>query len=83
MAHHTRLSGQVFETARVAGAAAGRDPGSQVDHWVRVGRAIERSGIYTYAEISDLLTRDRAAESSTDPLPDQGDGPSTASGSPS
>jgi hypothetical protein len=69
MPRRVQLPDPVFEAARVAGAAAGRDPDSQVDHWVRVGRAIERSGIYTYAEITYLLARDRAAESSTDPLP--------------
>jgi len=66
MPSRVRLPDPVVETARRAGAASGRDPEAQLDHWVRLGRAIERSGLYTHLQISGLLARDRA---SGDPSP--------------
>jgi len=52
-----RLPGPILEAARSAGAESGRPVEAQVDHWVRIGRAIERSGLYSHLELSELLAR--------------------------
>lgn len=65
MLGRVKLSDQLFEEARSAGETSGRSPEDQISHWVRLGRAIERSGLYTHLELTDLLAHGGVPETGT------------------
>jgi hypothetical protein len=69
-----RIPDPVLEVARLAGQTSSRSAEEQVAHWVRLGRSIERSGLYSHLEITDLLAR---CDISGAKAPDQGDGASS------
>jgi hypothetical protein len=59
MTGRVRVPDEIVEAARSAGEADGRSAEGQIAHWVRLGRVMERSGLYTHLQITDLLAHDR------------------------
>ncbi|WP_434614584.1 TA system antitoxin ParD family protein [Arthrobacter sp. A5] len=62
----TRIDGELFGAAKVAGEIQSRSAAQQLDHWARNGRELEASPIITHGAINKVLT----AQSSYDSLPD-------------
>ena len=50
-----KVSSTLVETARAEGAQFQRSTGGQLEHWARVGRAIEASPDFDYARIRAAL----------------------------
>ncbi len=69
-----KISDPILEAARLAGQTSGRSAEEQIAHWVRLGRSIERSGLYSHLELTDLLARSNTSGAEA---PDQGDGASS------
>lgn len=51
----TRIDEDVFAAAKVAAVANSRSATQQVNHWARIGRALEASGTIRAREIADVL----------------------------
>ena len=51
----TRIDEDVFAAAKVAAVANSRSATQQVNHWARLGRALEASGTIRAREIADVL----------------------------
>lgn len=51
----TRIDEDVFAAAKVAAAASSRSAAQQINHWARIGRALEASGNVRAQEILDVL----------------------------
>ena len=51
----TRIDGDLFEAAKVAGEAQSRSAAQQLDHWVRIGRELDASPAVTRRQIDDVL----------------------------
>lgn len=62
----TRVDRELFESARTAGAVQGRSAAQQLDHWARLGRALEASPSIT----QDAITRVLTGQALYDDLPD-------------
>lgn len=52
----TRISQDLFESARAAGEASSRSAAQQLDYWARLGRELEASPGMTVGEIARILT---------------------------
>ncbi len=57
MAQSVKLSDDLVDLARQEAELHDRTVSNQVTHWMSIGRAIERSGIYDYTKIASLLER--------------------------
>ena len=57
MAQSVRLPDELIDLAREEAALHDWTVSNQVSHWMSIGKAIERSGVYDYARISRLLER--------------------------
>lgn len=62
----TRINGELFEAAKVAGEIQSRRAAQQLDHWARIGRELEASPMITHGAIDKVL----AGEASYDSLVD-------------
>ena len=54
----TRIDGNLFEAAKVAGELHSRSAAQQIDHWARVGRELESSPTVTVNTINRVLSGD-------------------------
>ena len=54
MSNSLRVSSALFEAAASAGAALDRSTAQQVEHWARLGRALEQQGLTVGAAIKFL-----------------------------
>jgi hypothetical protein len=52
----TRIDGDLFESAKVAGQIHSRSAAQQLDHWARIGREFEASPAVTHDAIERVLT---------------------------
>lgn len=52
----TRIDGNLFEAARVAGERNSRSAAQQLDHWARIGRELETSPSVTHHSIEGVLS---------------------------
>jgi hypothetical protein len=71
-----RLSEQSMRDLKGEADRTGRSVDDQLAHWVRLGRMIERSGLYSHIALTDLLAGDLKGDSEAPPS-DQGDGASS------
>ncbi|MEO7373717.1 MAG: hypothetical protein ABIW36_07410, partial [Terrimesophilobacter sp.] len=62
----TRIDGDLFGAAKVAGEAQSRSAAQQLDHWARIGRELEASPTITHDAINKVL----AGQASYDSLPE-------------
>jgi len=62
----TRIDGELFGAAKVAGEGQSRSAAQQLDHWARIGRELEASPMITHDAINKVL----AGQVSYDVLPD-------------
>ncbi len=53
MAQQLRISSDFFETVRAEAEIMHRKPGSQLEHWARLGRLLEKSG--THQQVQAFL----------------------------
>lgn len=51
----TRVDGDLFDAARSAGEANSRSAAQQLNHWARIGRALEASGDLCHRDIERVL----------------------------
>lgn len=51
----TRIDGELFGAAKAAGELQSRSAAQQLDHWARLGRALEASPRITHGAISKVL----------------------------
>lgn len=70
MAQSVKLADEIMDLVRREARLNGRSLVGQVTHWLRIGRAIERSGSFDYARITAVLEDDHA---STRPRDDEED----------
>ncbi|HSI50977.1 MAG TPA: hypothetical protein VLA61_22155 [Ideonella sp.] len=59
-----RIGATLFKTAQAQGALMSRSAAQQVEHWARIGAALESSGLST-AQIAALLRNADAQEDGT------------------
>jgi hypothetical protein len=50
-----RISEEMTTISRAESEVMRRSMGSQVEYWARIGRAVERSGQFSYEKIKDAL----------------------------
>lgn len=55
MAKSIKISDEEMALIREEAAISSRSIAGQVEHWIRIGRAIERSPNFTYQHIKDAL----------------------------
>lgn len=55
MPRYITLSPALYEHLRRAALVHDRTIKAQTLHWLVIGKAVERSGLYTHAELSSLL----------------------------
>ncbi|KIC35716.1 TA system antitoxin ParD family protein [Leisingera sp. ANG-M7] len=55
MAQTVKLADEIMALVRREARLNGRSLTGQVTHWLKIGRAIERSGSFDYARISTVL----------------------------
>jgi len=60
----SRIGATLFKTAQTHGALMSRSAAQQVEHWARIGAALEASGMST-AQIAALLGNDARQEDGT------------------
>ena len=70
MAQTVKLADEIMALVRREARLNGRSLTGQVTHWLKIGRAIERSGSFDYARITAVLEKDHA---STRPHDDEED----------
>ena len=63
MSNSLRVSSALFEAAASTGAALDRSTAQQVEHWARLGRALEQRGL-TVANAIELLNTTTESEAS-------------------
>lgn len=63
----TRIDGELFGAAKVAGEVQSRSAAQQLDHWARIGRELEASPMITHGAINNVLT----GQALYDGLPDE------------
>jgi hypothetical protein len=63
----TRIDKSLFDAAKAAGEVNSRSAAQQLDHWARIGRALESSTTVTESEITRVLS----GQASYDALPDR------------
>ena len=63
----TRIDGQLFVAAKVAGEVQSRSAAQQLDHWARIGRELEASPKIAYSAINKVLN----GQEPYDGLPDE------------
>lgn len=51
----TRIDGDVFAAAKAAAAVSSRSAAQQINHWARIGRALESSGTVSPRDIARVL----------------------------
>ncbi|MEO3693402.1 TA system antitoxin ParD family protein [Roseateles paludis] len=56
-----RISAELFNTARDEGAVLSRSTAQQVEHWARLGAALEATGL-SVAQVAALLQREAAGD---------------------
>ncbi|MFO1227811.1 TA system antitoxin ParD family protein [Roseateles sp.] len=56
-----RISAELFNTARDEGAVLSRSTAQQVEHWARLGAALEATGL-SVAQVAALLQREGAGD---------------------
>ncbi len=52
----TRISGDLFAAAKAAGEIQSRSAAQQLDHWARLGRALESSPVVTHSFVERVLS---------------------------
>jgi hypothetical protein len=52
--HSIRVNAELFERAREAGEILSRSAAQQIEHWVKIGAALEAAGL-TVAQATELL----------------------------
>ena len=57
MAQTVRLPDELVDLAREQAEFHEHSVSNQITHWLSIGKAIERAGVYDYARISHLLER--------------------------
>ncbi|MBG0738896.1 hypothetical protein IV500_05600 [Paeniglutamicibacter antarcticus] len=62
----TRIDGELFAAAKVAGEIQSRSAAQQLDHWARIGRELEAPPMITHRAIVKVLT----GQASDDSRPD-------------
>ncbi len=55
MAQSVKLADEIMALVRREAGLQSRSVASQITHWMKIGRAIERSGSFDYARITDAL----------------------------
>lgn len=70
MAQTVKLADEIMALVRREARLNGRSMTGQVTHWLKIGRAIERSGSFDYARITAVLENNHA---STRPHDDEED----------
>lgn len=55
MAQSVKLADEIMSLVRREADLQSRSVAGQITHWLRIGRAIERSGSFDYARITDAL----------------------------
>ncbi len=70
MAQSVKLADEIIDLVRNEARLNCRSLADQITHWLRIGRAIERSGSFDYARITAVLEDDHA---STRPHDDEED----------
>ena len=60
-----RISDKEFSTLKAAKQIGNRSIGGQAEHWMKIGRAIEKSSAFSYQHIQDALTGDYNPEELT------------------
>jgi lysozyme family protein len=63
-----RVDGDLFDIAKVVGAASSRSAAQQISHWARIGRELESSPATSVRDIQRVL----AGEASYDELGERG-----------
>lgn len=54
----TRIDGGLFAAAKASGALHSRSAAQQIDHWARIGRALESSAGIRHRDIEAVLAGD-------------------------
>lgn len=62
MSRSLRVSGALFAAATVAGEVLSRSAAQQVEHWARIGRALEATGLTVEAAATLLTTGPNESE---------------------
>lgn len=62
MSKGIKISDSLVELARTEGNAMHRSIGAQVEHWASIGRAIEHSADFAYADVLTALSAERAVD---------------------
>lgn len=57
-----RVSDMLVDLARTEGGAMQRSIGAQVEHWARIGRAIEHSPDFDYADVMAALAAEKPVD---------------------
>lgn len=70
MVQSVKLSDDIMALVRREAQLSGRSLAGQITHWLKIGRAIERSGSFDYVRITAVLEDDHA---STRPHDDEED----------
>jgi len=60
-----RVNAKLFEQARAAGEVLSRSAAQQIEHWSKIGAAVEAAGL-TVAQATQLLTADDRANTVTE-----------------
>lgn len=56
MAQSIKISDELMTEVRQEAELQGRTLAAQLEHWVRIGKAIEMSKNFSYAQINAILT---------------------------
>jgi hypothetical protein len=62
MAQSVKLPDQLMALVRQESQLTSRSVAGQIAHWVRIGRAIERSGAFDYQRIMDALRGEKSPD---------------------
>lgn len=62
----TRIDGELFGAAKVAGEVQSRSAAQQLDHWARIGRELEASPTITHGVITKVLNGQASYDSVLD-----------------
>ena len=63
----TRVDGELFAAAKSAGALHSRSATQQIDHWARIGRALEASGAVSQRNVERVLAGQALYDSLAEP----------------
>jgi hypothetical protein len=66
MAQSVKLSDEIMRAVRHESELQSRSVAGQITHWLRIGRAIEKSGNFDHARIAAALAGERTTNTLTD-----------------